>query len=364
MHRIKVQEGSESKEQNPSSSSSSRARTWSSAQRAAEYSFQPASGTDEKDVALVFTDIQNSTKLWEAAPEGMKQALILHNSLLRLLIEKHGGYEVKTIDDAFMVAFTSALDAVAWALECQQALLEAPWPTSLLICGLDDVVKVETNGVTSFCGLRVRIGVHVGTPSPQPHPEKCRMDYIGPDVNLTARISDSAHGGQVVCSSAVLKCICEAQQFKDVLVEALGSFHYKGIRCPVEVVQLTAPAFATRLPFPALRCKVEETDSGQQITAQLNDLQVKRARAHTHTHTQRTTHTHTHTHTHAHTHTHTHTRTAHIHIHTHITYIYIYIYTHARTHARTCTRAHTHNAMHNIRTRTTRTCTYLQFLNE
>ena len=134
MHRIKVQEGSESKEQNPSSSSSSssRARTWSSAQRAAEYSFQPAPGTDEKEVALVFTDIQNSTKLWEAAPEGMQQALILHNSLLRLLIDKHGGYEVKTIGDAFMVAFTSALDAVAWALDCQQALLEAPWPTSLL----------------------------------------------------------------------------------------------------------------------------------------------------------------------------------------------------------------------------------------
>ena len=144
------------------------------------------------------------------------------------------------------------------------------------------------------------------------------MDYIGPDVNLAARISDSAHGGQVVCSSAVLKCICEAQQFKDVLVEALGSFHYKGIRCPVEVVQLTAPAFATRLPFPALRCKVEETDSGQQITAQLNDLQVKRARAHTHTHTHtHDAHTHTHTHPRTHTHTHTHTHAQRTYTYTH-----------------------------------------------
>lgn len=55
------------------------------------------------DVTLVFTDVQSSTLQWEERPDAMAEALSIHNQLMRKLITKYQGYEVKTEGDAFMV---------------------------------------------------------------------------------------------------------------------------------------------------------------------------------------------------------------------------------------------------------------------
>src|SRR5262249_36824286 len=47
-------------------------------------------------VALVFTDIKNSTFLWEAIPNAMQSAIRIHNGIMRRLLRTIGGYEVKT----------------------------------------------------------------------------------------------------------------------------------------------------------------------------------------------------------------------------------------------------------------------------
>src|SRR5690349_19948819 len=78
-------------------------------------------------VALVFTDVQGSTQLWERCSGGMRTALEVHDRVLRTLLAEHGGHEVKSQGDSYMVAFTSAVVAVRWCLEAQQALLRAPW---------------------------------------------------------------------------------------------------------------------------------------------------------------------------------------------------------------------------------------------
>lgn len=54
-----------------------------------------------------------------------------------------------------------------------------------------------------FKGLRVRMGVHVGTPKVVRDPMTRRVEYIGPVVNAAARITAMTHGGQVVMSQAV-----------------------------------------------------------------------------------------------------------------------------------------------------------------
>eukprot|EP00755_Sulcionema_specki_P013773 Sspe_Gene.54892::Locus_30246_Transcript_1_1_Confidence_1.000_Length_2475::g.54892::m.54892 len=54
------------------------------------------------EVTLVFTDIVESTVLWEVSPDAMNTALDMHNSLIRELVAKYSGYEVKTIGDSFM----------------------------------------------------------------------------------------------------------------------------------------------------------------------------------------------------------------------------------------------------------------------
>ena len=56
-------------------------------------------------LALVFTDIKNSTLLWDSYPAPMRSAIKIHNTIMRRQLRITGGYEVKTEGDAFMVAF-------------------------------------------------------------------------------------------------------------------------------------------------------------------------------------------------------------------------------------------------------------------
>eukprot|EP00755_Sulcionema_specki_P031460 Sspe_Gene.19209::Locus_6972_Transcript_3_7_Confidence_0.500_Length_662::g.19209::m.19209 len=67
------------------------------------FSVNSRSHPQGEGVAVVFTDIQSSTLLWETCHEGMKEALELHNRILRGCIAQRNGYEVKTIGDSFMV---------------------------------------------------------------------------------------------------------------------------------------------------------------------------------------------------------------------------------------------------------------------
>ena len=59
----------------------------------------------EAPLALMFTDIQDSTSLWESLQSRMDPMINLHHEIIRRVISKNEGYEVKTIGDAFMVAF-------------------------------------------------------------------------------------------------------------------------------------------------------------------------------------------------------------------------------------------------------------------
>ncbi|CUI12837.1 receptor-type adenylate cyclase, putative, partial [Bodo saltans] len=81
----------------------------------------------ESPFAMVFTDIQSSTSLWARAPEAMGEALEQHHALLRKLVSRHDGYEVKTIGDSFMVAFKHARDAADFGLAIQTLLFGTAW---------------------------------------------------------------------------------------------------------------------------------------------------------------------------------------------------------------------------------------------
>lgn len=80
----------------------------------------------------MFTDVQGSTRQWEKDPITMSTALRMHNDMLRKQLSRFAGYEVKTEGDSFMIAFSSALDAVRFCLETQKSLLLAEWPEKLL----------------------------------------------------------------------------------------------------------------------------------------------------------------------------------------------------------------------------------------
>ncbi|KAH9931177.1 adenylate cyclase-like protein [Epithele typhae] len=154
-------------------------------------------------VALVFTDIRNSTHLWEVNP-GMQSAMVLHNNLLRRQLRLCGGYEVKTEGDAFMCSFSTTTAAVRWCMSVQKLLLELPWPLELLEC--EDGKEVYDSKGRLICrGLSVRMGIHCGQPVCEPDPVTERMDYFGPMVNRAARVNAVAAGGQIMCSADVVK---------------------------------------------------------------------------------------------------------------------------------------------------------------
>ena len=196
------------------------------------------------EVTLAFTDVQGSTRLWESDPAAMTDALRLHDLLIRDLIVRHHGYEVKTEGDAFMVAFSDPVAAVSWALGVQSALFGAAWD--------DDILALpparEEDDV--FRGLRVRIGLHLGEPECRPDPMTGRMDYFGTVVNRSARVGGCGHGGQVVISSALWERV--QADLPDVGWQDLGGHLLKGLRTPTGLVEVLPRSLAGR-SFPPVK---------------------------------------------------------------------------------------------------------------
>jgi class 3 adenylate cyclase len=73
-------------------------------------------------LTFLFTDLENSTPLWEQFPDEMQLAVTRHDTLIRTVIEQHRGRVVKTTGDGFHAVFESASDGVTAALISQQTI--------------------------------------------------------------------------------------------------------------------------------------------------------------------------------------------------------------------------------------------------
>jgi predicted ATPase/class 3 adenylate cyclase len=173
---------------------------------------------------FLFTDIEGSSRLWEAFPDAMAAALDTHDALLREAIEAHHGYVVKSTGDGLFAAFSTAHSAVVAAIACQVALMEASW---------------EETGP-----LQVRMGLHTGEAAYE------SGDYHGPIVNRTARLMSVGHGGQVLVSAPTGALVRERLPDGVELV-ALGEHRLRDLARPEVVYQLVHPGLPRQ--FPALR---------------------------------------------------------------------------------------------------------------
>eukprot|EP00475_Leptophrys_vorax_P022764 TRINITY_DN30983_c0_g1_i6.p1 TRINITY_DN30983_c0_g1~~TRINITY_DN30983_c0_g1_i6.p1 ORF type:complete len:282 (-),score=65.60 TRINITY_DN30983_c0_g1_i6:43-888(-) len=194
----------------------------------------------------------------------MNEALELHDNILRDLLKLFRGYEVKTEGDAFMVAFFDPVDAIMWCLQVQLSLLQSSWPQEILDhpAGKEEV---DSNEAVIFRGLRVRMGAHAGYSNCRRNPVTNRMDYFGPDINLSSRVSSSSHGGQVVCTQEVVDCLRTAERngsfLKNfskyefpIIQECPGPYTFKGIGEPIKVFQVLLPQLKERAShFPDLK---------------------------------------------------------------------------------------------------------------
>jgi len=202
-------------------------------------------------VALVFTDVQNSTYLWNQEPEAMRKALSMHNHIFRSLLPAYDGYEVKTEGDAFMLTFHDVPAAVKFSLAVQEQLLRAEWPEEILVYEGDADEVHATDGALVWRGLRVRMGIHFGGPLCERDPLTGRMDYFGPVVNRAARVSSKGHGGEIVYSSEVSADVDAWLLTPDgkehsPIVAKVGMMNLKGFDHAVEIFQMFPESLALR----------------------------------------------------------------------------------------------------------------------
>jgi adenylate cyclase len=211
-------------------------------------------------LTLVFTDIRNSTHLWETNA-GMRSAMRLHNHLLRRQLRFCGGYEVKTEGDAFMCSFPTSLAAVWFCFTVQLQLLHEPWPLEILQSE-DGKPILDEEGHLIARGLSVRMGIHCGSPLCETDVITHRMDYFGPMVNKSSRISGCAQGGQIMVSNDIIREINasvfnteEATEYSShqnpyaidairemgVVVKTIGEVKLKGIELP-EILSVIYPS--------------------------------------------------------------------------------------------------------------------------
>jgi class 3 adenylate cyclase len=122
-------------------------------------------------VTFLFTDIEGSTRRWEADADQMRTALLAHDEVLRSVIEKHAGFLFSHTGDGVVAAFASPKSAVVAAVAAQRELQ-----------------------------LPVRMGIATG------EAELRDNDYFGTVLNRAARVMAAGHGGQILMadSTAVL----------------------------------------------------------------------------------------------------------------------------------------------------------------
>ncbi|KAG0682362.1 cysteinyl-tRNA synthetase [Pichia californica] len=183
------------------------------------------------DLAMVFTDIKNSTLLWDNYPVAMRSAIKVHNSIMRRQLRIIGGYEVKTEGDAFIVSFPTPTSALLWCFTVQQQLLTTnEWPAEILSSDQGFEIK-DSEGNLIFRGLSVRMGLHWGTPVCEMDIVTKRMDYFGPMVNRASRVSSVADGGQITMSTDFFYEMKKVNKIhamiKDGNVELGRSYGYK-----------------------------------------------------------------------------------------------------------------------------------------
>ncbi len=175
-------------------------------------------------VTFLFTDIEGSTRLLQRLGDRYPGVLRDHNDLLRTAIESAGGREVSTEGDSFFVAFPSAPQAVAAALEVQRRIAAHPWPDEE--------------------SVRVRMGVHTGRGIVEGD------TYVGLDVHRAARIAAAAHGGQMVISAATKELVEQALPHGARLRD-LGKHRLKDLLHAEHLFQLTIEELPS--DFPPIR---------------------------------------------------------------------------------------------------------------
>jgi adenylate cyclase len=164
--------------------------------------------------AIMFTDMVGYTALAQRNEALALELLEEHRRILRSIFPRFNGTEIKTIGDAFLVEFQSALEAAQCALEIQRTLAK------------------RNHDVSREHRVELRIGIHVGDVV---HREG---DVYGDGVNIASRIEPVAGIGGICISVDVERQIHNALEAR---FEKLAPIELKNVQVPMDLFRIVLP---------------------------------------------------------------------------------------------------------------------------
>jgi adenylate cyclase len=164
-----------------------------------------------KLAAIMFTDMVGYSSLSHSNEQLALELLEKHRELLRGVFPHFYGNEVKTIGDAFLVEFNSALDAVSCSIEIQK--------------------KLKEYNETAEDGKHIylRIGIHMGDVVHRDN------DIYGDGVNISSRIEPLAQPGGICISEDVAR---QVQNKLSVAMQKMDKQQLKNIKLPIDIYQI------------------------------------------------------------------------------------------------------------------------------
>ena len=167
-----------------------------------------------KLAAIMFTDMVGYSTLAQRDDKLALELLEEHRRLLREIFPRFNGTEIKTIGDAFLIEFNSALEAAQCAIEIQRTLAK------------------RNHDVTVERRIELRIGIHIGDVVHR------GGDVYGDGVNIASRIEPLAGAGGICVSMDVERQIRNALEAR---FEKLAPTELKNISVAMDLFRIVLP---------------------------------------------------------------------------------------------------------------------------
>ncbi|GHU02247.1 hypothetical protein FACS1894186_6560 [Alphaproteobacteria bacterium] len=169
-----------------------------------------AAPEQQKLMAIMFTDIVGSTKIFEEYGDWAAKTLLdAHNRIVRSSLTAFGGQEIKHTGDGIVATFSSVVDALGAAAKNRTDI-------------------AAYNATSPTIALRITTGINAG------EPDRESGDIFGITVNTAARLCEIASPDEICCSE-VVRWLAMGKPF--LLIDK-GFKEVQGVKEPIRVFAL------------------------------------------------------------------------------------------------------------------------------
>ncbi|HUK27567.1 MAG TPA: adenylate/guanylate cyclase domain-containing protein [Candidatus Acidoferrales bacterium] len=187
------------------------------------------SGEQRRLAAVMFTDIVGYSSLTQKNERLALELLEEHRRIVRPIVSRHNGQEIKTIGDAFLIEFPSALEATECAVEVQRSLHD------------------YNQQSTADRRVHIRIGIHLGDVIQR------QNDVLGDAVNIASRVEPLAEPDGICISEQVFDQVRNKISY---MTQNLGPRQLKNISYAIDVHRILWESETAKLSLDKKRIAV------------------------------------------------------------------------------------------------------------